>query len=84
MNAQIKKNAAYPFAFQLSGHTHGGQVALPLTGPIMLPNGTEIFKEGFYTLEHIKMYVSRGIGTSVIRVRFLEPPQIVVLTLHSK
>lgn len=82
--AQIKKNAAFPFALQLSGHTHGGQIALPITGPIMLPNGTEIFKEGFYTLENTRMYVSRGIGTSVIRVRFLEPPQIVVVTLHRK
>lgn len=82
--AQIRKNADYPFALQLSGHTHGGQVALPYVGPIILPGGTEVYKAGFYTLKETRMYVTRGIGTSVVRVRLFAPPEIVVLTLHKE
>lgn len=81
---QIRKNAAYPFAYQLSGHTHGGQVALPFTGRVMLPNGIEVYKAGHYKLKDTEMYVSRGIGMSVVRVRLFVPPQIVVLTLHKE
>jgi predicted MPP superfamily phosphohydrolase len=81
---QARENAEYPFALQLSGHTHGGQIALPFTGAIVLRNGSEVFKAGFYTVKGTRMYVSRGIGTSVIRARFLTPPEIVVLTLNKK
>lgn len=81
--AQIHESAAHPFALQLSGHTHGGQVALPLMGPILLPDGTEVYKFGWYEHEGVKMYVSRGIGTSILRIRLFVPPEIVVLTLRA-
>lgn len=82
--SQIRKDSQYPFALQLSGHTHGGQVAIPFVNPIKLPGGTEIYKSGFYKLTDTTMYVSRGIGTSVMRLRLFVPPEIVVLTLHQK
>ena len=82
--AQIGENAKYPFALQLSGHTHGGQVALPIFGPLVLPDGSTIYKGGAYRVENTPLFVSRGIGTSVIRVRLFVPPEIVVITLHSK
>jgi uncharacterized protein len=82
--SQIRKDAEHPFALQLSGHTHGGQVAIPFTGRIFKMGGQEIFEGGFFKVKDTTMYVSRGIGTSVVRVRFGEPPEIVVLTLRSK
>ena len=78
--AQFIEGSAFPFALTLSGHTHGGQVVLPFIGSIVLPNGSHVFKAGFYELNGRKMFVSRGIGTSIIRVRLFVPPEIVVIT----
>ncbi len=79
--SQTDANAQYPFALQLSGHTHGGQISLPLIGPFLL-YGHEDYFAGFYTVGQTRLYVSRGIGTSVVRARFLAPPEIVVVTLR--
>jgi uncharacterized protein len=82
--AQVRNNSKYPFAVQLSGHTHGGQVEVPFTDHAFWIGNTEIFESGFFTMGKTTMYVSRGIGTSVIRLRLFVPPEIVVLTLHKK
>jgi predicted MPP superfamily phosphohydrolase len=80
--AQIEKNSKFAFALQLSGHTHGGQVALPLIGPIFLPYATDQYKSGLYHVNGVPLYVTRGVGTTIARVRFLAPPEIVVITLR--
>jgi len=66
----------------LAAHTHGGQVSLPLIGTPVVPS-----KYGSkYTAGHVfenghHMFVTTGIGTSIIRVRFRVPPEIVILTV---
>ena len=62
----------------LSGHTHGGQVRLPYLPPFYLPRFSGRFVAGFYQVSQhrIPLYVSRGIGTSVLPVRFLCRPEI--------
>lgn len=70
-------------ALTLAGHTHGGQVRLPLIGAPMVPS-----KYGQrYVRGHIRegskdLYVSSGIGTSIAPVRLGVPPEIVILTLE--
>jgi predicted MPP superfamily phosphohydrolase len=66
----------------LSGHTHGGQVRLPFFRPFWLPSGCGRYVEGWYTEQGSKMYVSRGIGTSVIPARLLSRPEIAFITIH--
>ena len=61
---------------QLSGHTHGGQVRLPLVGALRLPSYGKLFQAGFYDVNGSKLYVNRGVGTIGIHVRFLCPPEI--------
>jgi predicted MPP superfamily phosphohydrolase len=68
-------------AMILAGHTHGGQVRLPLIPPI-LPRGSGPFLEGWYRNYLAPLYVSRGIGTATIRARFLCPPELPILTLR--
>ncbi len=70
----------------LSGHTHGGQVRLPFLPPLFLPRFSENFVEGFYRVgaPEIPLYVSRGIGTSVIPVRFFCRPEITLFRLHAE
>lgn len=69
----------YDLAF--AGHTHGGQVRVPLFGALWLPPGSGTFVAGWYEEAGTKMYVSRGIGTSVLPVRFLCPPEIAIFDL---
>lgn len=62
----------------LSGHTHGGQVRLPYLPPFYLPRYSGRFVSGFYKVSQhqIPLYVSRGVGTSVLPMRFLCRPEI--------
>jgi uncharacterized protein len=67
----------------LAGHTHGGQVAIPLVGRPVVPS-----KYGErYAIGHIhergrQLFVTSGVGTSIIPVRFRVPPEIVFLRVH--
>jgi len=65
----------------LSGHTHGGQVRLPGLGPLWLPPGSGAFVEGWYERGGSRLYVSRGIGSSVLPLRFLCRPELVIVSL---
>jgi predicted MPP superfamily phosphohydrolase len=67
----------------LSGHTHGGQVVIPFLGPLFvpLPSKYSRFTYGYFDLNGTKMFVSRGIGTSILPVRFACPPEIAVIEL---
>lgn len=67
----------------IAGHTHGGQVRLPLIGSPIAPSryGDR------YALGHVvergrHLFVSPGLGTSIIPVRFLVPPEVSVLHLY--
>ena len=66
----------------LAGHTHGGQVRLPFVRPFWLPRGSGHFLEGWYEDRDTKMYVSRGIGTSTLPIRFLCRPEIAFITVE--
>ncbi|MFH1148772.1 MAG: metallophosphoesterase [Pseudomonadota bacterium] len=66
-----------PIDLQLSGHTHGGQLfPFRMATMIFYP-----LKSGFYRLENRYLYVSRGAGTWGPPLRFLTPPEIVVVKL---
>lgn len=67
----------------LAGHTHGGQVRLPLVPVFWLPQGSGRFLEGWYAERGSRMYVSRGIGTSFLPIRFLCLPELAIITVGS-
>lgn len=68
-------------ALMLAGHGHCGQVTIPLIGRPILPLRNKRY--GCHLVEENgkRMYVTAGIGTSIVPVRFLNPPEIVVITL---
>jgi predicted MPP superfamily phosphohydrolase len=70
---------------QLSGHTHGGQVRLPLYGALFAASlYGKRFEMGLRRVDGLRLYVSRGIGMEgkgAPRVRFLCPPEIVLFEL---
>ncbi len=73
--------ARYPIDLQLSGHTHGGQVRLPLIGALFTGSlYGRAFQAGRYSLNNLTLYISRGMGlegAAAPRVRFLCPPEII-------
>lgn len=73
----------------LAGHTHGGQVRLPLYGAIFTSSAYhKRYEAGLYRLGPTQLYVSRGVGLEGLfgapRVRFLCPPEIVEITLRGE
>jgi len=66
----------------IAGHTHGGQVMLPIVGRGRVPSayGRKRFAAG-HVVEQTDLFVSTGIGTSHIPIRFRVPPEISLLRL---
>ncbi|MCY8566885.1 metallophosphoesterase [Bacillus haynesii] len=73
----------FPVNLQISGHTHGGQIQIPVFGPLIKPPYGEIYTEGMYETAGMKIYVNRGIGTTRLPLRFLSKPEITVFQLES-
>lgn len=79
----------------LAGHTHGGQVKLPIFGVIYphipkhkklvrgLFGGSELSQILKMDAGDMRVYTSRGIGISNLPIRFMCPPEIVLVTLRS-
>lgn len=69
-------------ATMFAGHSHGGQLNWPFFGPIMIVNDKR-FADGHALVDGKNVYVTSGVGTSVIPFRFRVPPEIAVVTLRS-
>ena len=67
----------------LSGHAHGGQFRLPFIGGLIAPNQGLFpqYDAGLYTSVSTNMIVSRGLGNSIIPIRFNNRPEVVVIEL---
>jgi len=80
---QVLSHPAGPsVALMLSGHTHGGQVRLPLLGAMDLPTMGRKYVEGLFQLQNMQLYVNRGIGTVGLPFRLNCPPEITSITLR--
>lgn len=81
-----KETGVDPHAFDLvvAGHTHGGQIRLPLIGPIASANTLlpKKYYKGFSWWDDTPLYISGGLGSSSVRARLFNPPEIVLLTVY--
>ena len=69
----------------LAGHTHGGQVWLPVIGsPIVPSTYGQKYAYGHIKENDLDLFVTTGIGESILPFRFLVPPEIAVLTLSAE
>lgn len=62
------------FDIVMAGHSHGGQVRLPLIGATFLPDGCKKYYEAHYTLNKTELYISSGIGTTTLPIRLFDKP----------
>ncbi len=70
----------YPWDLMLSGHTHGGQVSLPLIGSPFAPVKDRRFVKGLHRWDDRWVYVTRGVG-NIYGVRVNCRPEVSLLTL---
>ena len=64
---------------QISGHSHGGQVRLPLIGALHLPPLGRKYPIGLQKAGRTQVYTNRGLGTTGPPVRFNCPPEVTLL-----
>ncbi|MBC8138411.1 MAG: metallophosphoesterase [Fibrella sp.] len=78
------QNAASGGNVQFSGHTHGGQIVLPLFGPPRLPAHSNGFRSGMYrnNRDGMPLYVTRGVGVLPPLLRFNCLPEVTLFTLR--
>ena len=66
----------------LSGHTHAGQIRVPVLWRLFLPHWHGGLVEGMYDLPHVRAYVNRGFGAvGLLPMRFRCPPEIALFTI---
>jgi len=82
-NPDIFPNLPRSVPLLLAAHTHGGQVNLPLIGTPIVPSrfGPKYTRGHVFENDH-HMYVTSGIGTSIMPIRFRVTPEIVILTIN--
>jgi predicted MPP superfamily phosphohydrolase len=79
---RIVEAAALAVAGVLAGHTHGGQVVLPLLGAVAARKFP--VAAGRLTRNATEMFVSRGVGTVIVPIRVNCPPEVAVVTLRRR
>ncbi len=67
----------------LAGHTHGGQIRLPILGPIAeIPTALgQVYDKGMFTFEGIPLFITSGLGETGPRARLFNPPEISMVTI---
>jgi hypothetical protein len=72
----LNMDAGQSVALMFSGHTHGGQICLPLLGSLALPRLGRKYVAGAFQLDALQLYVNRGIGAIGLPFRFNCSPEI--------
>ena len=84
-NPDIFPNVPARVSLTLAGHTHGGQVNIPFIGPPQVPSKYgQRYAIGHIVEDNRHLFVTPGIGTSIIPVRFRVPPEISILTITAQ
>jgi predicted MPP superfamily phosphohydrolase len=79
----IREAAEHKINLYLCGHTHGGQICLPLIGPLLVnANCPRKYIRGMWRYKCVQGYTSAGVGSSCVPVRFFCPPEIGVIELR--
>ncbi|MCH5167155.1 MAG: metallophosphoesterase [Erysipelotrichales bacterium] len=73
---QIDEISNYDFNLFLSGHSHLGQVRVPLIGAVYTPKGSKKYYDEHYKVKNAELYINNGIGTSILKLRLFNRPSI--------
>jgi len=78
-----RRVVGHPIDLQLSGHSHGGQIVLPLVGPAYLPPLGRRYPKGLYRIGQLTLYTNVGLGTIRIPLRLNCPPEVTLIKLRT-
>lgn len=79
------KTLGKDFRLMIAGHTHGGQVWLPVLGTPVVPSAYgQKYSYGHKRENDLDIFVTTGVGTSILPLRFMMPPEIAVLTISAE
>ena len=79
----LEDAAQHGMNLYLCGHTHGGQICLPVIGPIILnSNCPRRYTRGVWRYKNVQGYTSAGVGTSGVPVRFFCRPEVGLIELR--
>ena len=81
---QVDEISDYEFNLVLSGHSHLGQVRLPLIGALYTPIGSKKYFDEHYKIGNADLYINGGIGTSLVKLRFFNKPSINLYRFYTK
>ena len=62
------------FNLILAGHSHNGQVRIPFMRPLFLPKGAKKYYKPYYRLDNTDLYISSGVGNSILSLRLFNRP----------
>lgn len=79
----ILKQPELTFSLAVCGHTHGGQIVLPLLGPVAAQVVDQRFVSGMSSVGESQIYTSRGLGVVGLPFRFNCPPEVTIFTLKA-
>jgi predicted MPP superfamily phosphohydrolase len=76
--------SGFPIDLQISGHSHGGQIRLPILGALFTPEYGQKYVQGLYKVKDssLLVYTNRGIGTTQLPFRLFCRPELTVFTLQ--
>lgn len=81
---QIDEIKDYNFDLMLSGHSHLGQIRLPGIGALYTPVGSKKYYDEHYKVNNSDLYISGGIGTSLLKLRLFNRPSINLYRFYTK
>jgi len=79
----FKELSKWPGDVVLSGHTHGGQVNLPILKRLFYNKDPQVYRRGVYSLSNKFLFVSRGVGTP-LNFRWFSSPELIFFTVGDK
>lgn len=74
----------YPVQWQLSGHSHGGQIWIPGFGAPWLPPHARKYPRGLYEIRGLRLYTNIGLGTIRVPMRLNCVPEVTLFTLRAR
>lgn len=80
---EIDKITSLNINLVLAGHSHGGQIRIPIIGSLYTPNGAKKYTDEYYNVSNTNMYISYGLGTSILKLRFFTKPSINLYRLYN-
>lgn len=78
------KEVSNSYELILAGHSHNGQVRLPLVGALILPPGAKDYYKPYYKYNNSDLYISSGVGTSTMDLRLFNKPSFNLYRLVNK